>query len=427
MVWLSKYHLVANFGNMTPFWDQWDAEAAGLYRPWVEGSLRWTDLLAAHNEHRILTTRIIALSLFLLNGGIWNTFLLMQVNAVVYAAAVSFLICHLSRLLAGWRRVLLFPIAAGVFILPYAWENTLMGVGGTQFYTYLLLNSVFFWVMASRPSYTLQWWFGFTIGALTILTMASGAVTLAAGALLLGIRRFLLRDAQIRPSSVVLLAVMAAIAVATTPTIPSGSVLRAHSLEQFIGVLLLGASWPFPPSVVAAVLVHAPLVLFTALVLLRRIPATPTVLYVFALAAWLYAQLLLISYGRAAAADASRYLDFHAVTVALSAAALLYLASKIQRKWEAVPLLILWLASMACGFFLACDKWNHDVLIKCAQSREQEKNVREYLLTKNPASLLNKRYMEIPYPKAERLKALLDSPTIQALLPPELSHDNKVR
>ena len=59
-----KLLIINHFGNATPYWDQWDVEADHLYRPWMDGSLRWNDLFIPHNEHRIFTTRISALLLF---------------------------------------------------------------------------------------------------------------------------------------------------------------------------------------------------------------------------------------------------------------------------------------------------------------------------------------------------------------------------
>jgi hypothetical protein len=73
-----KLVIVGHYGNAAPYWDQWDDGADALYRPWFEGSLHWADLFAWHNEHRILTTRLLALALIELNGQLWNPKLQMQ-------------------------------------------------------------------------------------------------------------------------------------------------------------------------------------------------------------------------------------------------------------------------------------------------------------------------------------------------------------
>ncbi|MES1168545.1 MAG: hypothetical protein ABUL61_05195, partial [Oleiharenicola lentus] len=60
--------LVAGAGTDIPFQDQWDVEGRGLYPALVDGSLRAGDLLQAHNEHRILWTRVLDVALFAANG-----------------------------------------------------------------------------------------------------------------------------------------------------------------------------------------------------------------------------------------------------------------------------------------------------------------------------------------------------------------------
>jgi len=403
--------------------------AARIYVPFVDGSLDWTVFLSAHNEHRLFTERIVALSLFLLDGNVWNPLLIMQVNAVIYVAAVAFITSKLSGLFVGRLHVLIFVIAAGITIPPYSWENTLFSLSGSQNYNYLLLNAVFLWAMASCRSDTFRWWFGLVIGWLAVFTAASGAVTLAVGTLTVCVRRFWLRDSGASVWSIVILIVLTATAVAITPKVDGSELLRAHSVGQFANAFLVGASWPFSPNILAGISIHAPLLIFSGLFLLRRIPSTPETLYTLSLAAWLYVLLLLFSFGRAPIASSSRYLDVHAIGLVLNAAALLYLFSRLASdwKWRAVLLVLLWVCFVACGLVLSFDKWDKEVCLKAAQSLEQENNVRGYLLTKNPAFLLNKPHLAIPYPDAERLKSLLDSGTIQALLPPELSRESKVR
>src|SRR6478735_4239191 len=72
LVFGSRAWLVRAAGSPVPFWDQWDAEALGLYEPWLSGQLHWPDLLRAHNEHRIVLTRLADLALFA-GLGAWNS------------------------------------------------------------------------------------------------------------------------------------------------------------------------------------------------------------------------------------------------------------------------------------------------------------------------------------------------------------------
>ena len=50
-LWLIQYA-----ANSTPFWDEWDAGAASLLKPYVEGTLTLTALFQPFNEHIIFSS-----------------------------------------------------------------------------------------------------------------------------------------------------------------------------------------------------------------------------------------------------------------------------------------------------------------------------------------------------------------------------------
>ena len=68
LVFASRAWLAQVWGSALPFWDEWDLEAVGLYRTWMDGTLRLGDLFHAHNEHRLLLTRLVDLGFFVLYG-----------------------------------------------------------------------------------------------------------------------------------------------------------------------------------------------------------------------------------------------------------------------------------------------------------------------------------------------------------------------
>src|ERR1043166_5680670 len=88
MLYGAKCWVIASYGSDTPFGDQWRAEADILFRPWLAGSLRISDLFAHHNEHRILLTRLVDLGELWANGT-WSPILQMLVNALVHVTAVA--------------------------------------------------------------------------------------------------------------------------------------------------------------------------------------------------------------------------------------------------------------------------------------------------------------------------------------------------
>ena len=87
----AKLWMIARYGNPTPFWDQWDAEAGNLYSRFLGGTLHLSDLTAAHNEHRLFVTRLWSLLLLEVNG-YWDPILQMVVNALLLGAFVALFI-----------------------------------------------------------------------------------------------------------------------------------------------------------------------------------------------------------------------------------------------------------------------------------------------------------------------------------------------
>ena len=53
IIFSAKLLIIHNFGSQVPFLDQWGAEAANLYLPWLNNNLTLNHLFGPHNEHRI--------------------------------------------------------------------------------------------------------------------------------------------------------------------------------------------------------------------------------------------------------------------------------------------------------------------------------------------------------------------------------------
>ena len=65
----AKWATFDRFGSPMPDWDQWDAEASALLVPWLEDDPGFLgQLFAAHNEHRVVLTKLQALALTLATG-----------------------------------------------------------------------------------------------------------------------------------------------------------------------------------------------------------------------------------------------------------------------------------------------------------------------------------------------------------------------
>ncbi len=410
----TKLVIIATYGNATPFWDQWDAEADFLYRPWLEGSLQWKDLFAAHNEHRILTARLLALALLELNGRVWNPILQMQVNAVLHVLSLSILLFYLSKLLAPINKSVLFYFSAVLFAIPFGWENTLAGFQ-SEFYFLLLFSFVFLWAMSAYETYSLKWWLGLVAGGLCLVSLASGALTILAGTLILVIRRWIANDKEnVAMSAIALLLMLAVLAIVFTPNVPGHAVLKAQSGYQFLTAF--GASLSWPVNKIWGVIIQIPVMVLLCLILIKKRYQSSPYFFVAAMTLWLFGQFISISYGRAVLVTISRYLDLFAMGLVINFAVLLVLISQacLKNRFLYGLGLVVWLATVMFGFSTSERKLIDDLQIKANQGLEQEKSTRAFLCTGEVGYLQIK---SILYPDPQRLKGLLNNPTILSILP----------
>src|SRR5579864_4552316 len=122
----AKCWLVAHYGNPTPFWDEWDAEGASLFPKYLGGTLTFTDLIAPHNEHRILFTRLWALLLLVLQG-YWDPIAQMMANTLILGSMVAVLVAAFRRILSPAYWTIFSFVTTLIFALPWTWGNSLWG------------------------------------------------------------------------------------------------------------------------------------------------------------------------------------------------------------------------------------------------------------------------------------------------------------
>lgn len=421
-----KLLLIEVYGNATPFWDQWDAEADRLYRPWIEGSFVWSDLFAPHNEHRIFTTRVLSLLLIEINGRVWNPLLQMRVNAFLHVLSICVLLFNTSKPLLDKHKTALFIFCTILFCIPFSWENTLLGIQ-SQPYFFLLFSFIFLWAMSSYVTYTTEWWLGFLCGILCVLTQAAGVVTLIAGALIIALRKVLAKEGKdISVSPIALLAIITIIAIFITPNIPGHASLKAQSIGQFLIAMARVFSWPDQNIGIGVFVIQIPLIIFMIQVIHKSDYRTPAHFYIFAMGLWLFGQFVMLAYGRSAGVTSSRYQDVFAVGLVTNFAALLILNAgsnnsyRISRK----VVMVIWLLAIITGFAMSAERLSGELCVKAKQGLEQEKNVRAYLCTGDGANLRDKPFLYVPYPNPERLQNLLNNLTIRSILPGNIYERN---
>ncbi len=414
-----KFGIIFHFGRAIPFWDQWDAEADKLYKPFLEGALTVKQLLALHNEHRIFTTRFLALLLLKMNG-LWNPLLQMIVNAIL----------HLVVLLLAWvllcyslGKKAFVPLALFIlvfFSIPFGWENTLSGFQA-QFYFALLFSIITLFLIIITESLSFYWWVGIFSGLLGFFSFASGVLVFAGGAGILGIQYLLGISRSWRQVVAVLLLGACFIAgIIATPITMSHSI-EAHSIGQFFNALIPSLSWPLPGNVLFWFFVrNAPSIIFCVTFLFLRAPKTDRRWFLFGLIIWGLLQAASIAYGRAVGGLPSRYLDLFAFSVLTNFACLLEVLKNFFGKSKLVKIgvFIIWTGLIFFWLFSAFRKDLYNQLTsKRNDSIAQIVNVSNYQHSGNMSNLRGKASCLIPYPDPNRLALILSYPTIQQILP----------
>jgi hypothetical protein len=239
----ARLWLIQRFGTPLPFWDQWE-EARVVYLPFFQGKLTLADLFSAHNEHRILFTRLYSLGLLLLNGQ-WDGQLQMVVNAIVHCATMVWLGALMGRWVETRHWWLLWLPLAAALALPFGWENSLAGFQ-SQFYFLVVFSLVTLWLLGTHPPNSLRWWCGVATGILALFTVASGFLAAAAAFSLAVLRVW--RRPQSWKQEAPTLTVCAALVVAgllLKVDVRHHHLLQAHSVGEFLTAFANNLAWPW--------------------------------------------------------------------------------------------------------------------------------------------------------------------------------------
>lgn len=415
-----KLWLIGTYGNATPYWDQWDAEAMQLYRPFQNGTLDWKDLFSAHNEHRILTTRLFDLALLCING-IWNPLLQMVANAVLHTLTLIFSIVLLSRVVGRKYLPYLLVFSLFLFGLPFGWENTLEGFQ-TQFYFVILFSFACLWLTVTQTPLSVWWWVGTACAILSFLSFASGILALAASAAIGAVFYVAeLRKTRAQLISVAILGGLFILGWSLTPTVAGHAYLHATSIPQFIDVLMAVLGWPIPTHYFSALILNAPNVFFAFRMLRRRSPTTDRRWFLLALCIWATAQIASIAYGRVEGYFSSRYTDLFSIGILVNFACLISLVQDDLGKFNRrkIDCAVLWFFIVAASLGLFSCEWNYkELYAKRSIGQIEEANTKNYLATGDFSYIKDKPFLEIPYPGDGRaFSETLAMPEIKAILP----------
>jgi len=415
--------LIKSYGNATPFWDQWDAEAATLYKPLFDGTLEWKQFIAPHNEHRIVTTRLLALVLFLLNRT-WNPLLLMVVNAGLHLMVVLLLNALLIKVIGRNYLAALLAFSLALFSIPFGWENILAGFQ-SSFYFVLLFSLPAIWFMVISEPFSRRWWAGIALGMLAFFSLASGVFAFATGAfmsLLLYVLK--LRKTKKQLLAAVVLGVLFLAGAWWTPSLETHAVYKAHSMADLYHSLKIVFSWPVGWNFLSVCIRNFPIAVFVISLLRKRPAITDARWLLFALCVWSVSQSISIAYGRALSPLSPRYRDLHIIPIFISFVCTISLVQNNIgiRRIYALTAQIGWVLIILISFGRNAFNYLPDELTdKKQKSLAEEKNTKNYIVTGNINYLRNKPEFEVPYPDPEKLASIIEMPGIRETLPYNIS------
>jgi len=419
MICGAKLWLINHFGNATPFLDEWDTEAK-LIKAYVEGAFSPMQLFESHNEHRSAFTQMLLLLLFRANKQ-WDPILLMVGQAPVCALGIVVFVSLVGTFMSGLGRAALAGFAACVGILPFGWSNTLWS-GQSCFYFMSLFGILVVWSCWRYEALTWRWWLGALLALAGLFTMAGGVFSIIAVTVFLTARLIVERGKEWKRqmAGIAILAAIAAFGVAITPATGSEFITPGFkaSLWALTGVL----SWPCNVHW-ACVIIQAPLVVLTLVCVFRRVPFSDGRWFVVIAGAVFWIQALATAYRRYTFWATSRYCDSWSMLLIIICASLYFLRNSLGERCQ-LPFHLfaaVWLSAFGYGIL---DRSVNLLPVQLTDKRslmlEMENNVREYLITGNPAYLRGK----IPLPSPEMLKQILSANSIRRVLPPNLINPN---
>jgi len=415
--------LISTNGNATPFWDQWDAEANGLYRPYLNHTLTFRQLLQPHNEHRIFTTRLLALVLLKVNHS-WNPMLQMIVNAGLHVLAILAAIYFIIRVIGQNSLVPMLAFSLVLFGLPYGWENTLAGFQ-SQFYFVLLFSFTGLWLLLCHEPISVGWWFGIVLAVLAFFSLASGVFVPASAALVSIIVFFTnLRRTPRQLLAIVILVSLFIAGVKLTPTLAHHANLKASSFHQFYEAFVLACGWPVSNNFIGALICNLPILIFILVVFKKRLAVRDNKWFFLAFIIWLFMQVVGIAQGRAVQALSSRYRDLYSALILANFASLLYLLYNHSATWKKGMIIGagLWITILLVSFTrYSLSYLPFEISTRHKLTKIEEENTRNYLVSRDINSLKNKPPFYIPYPSAEGLAAILEQPGIRDILPADIN------
>jgi hypothetical protein len=406
------------YGSPLPMWDQW-YEASDFFKPWVAGSLKWTDFFAAHNEHRIFATRLLDVTLIEINGR-WEPLLQMAVNAFIHAAfacGLAFCLWDFLGRANGW---LVCCLLAPFFALPYAGENATWGFNSQDYFVNIFALAAVVGLGFGKMGRWL-WWVGLAAAILGLFSMASGLLAPVAIGGLIVLRS--LKDRRLEKGNLITLAVCAAVVVLGAMlkgAKEQDRAFQAHSFLEFTAALTRNLSWPFYNAPFMPCLIMIPLALLLAFYLRPNFSQPRAAEFLLVLALWSALQSVAMAYGRANYGGnifpVSRYTDWFNIFVIAAVFAVVLLVPLQERHWFRNRFLgLIFIGGIFCGVIHISPIVVNGLLAPTRMwNLAAEERVERFLGAGNESDFLERPTVR---PDPQLALAVLRDPQLQTILP----------
>jgi len=430
-VLIAQLALVAVAGTDIPFQDQWDIEGRWLYPAWLEGSLRWADLLRPFNEHRIVWTHLLNLALFAVNGQ-WDPLVQLTAIAFLRAACAAGLAWMVARGRTGWVRAAVAAAVVFAFLPHLAWHNALWGIESHAYFV-LGLSLLAMALLGARDRSSRQTAGGMLAAAAALVAMGPGVLVPVALLGLAVLRAWDSRGIDPTPGASPWRQVWPAVALLAAGgllrvRVPEHAALSAADASQFFTAAGRVLAWPHVGQPLAAIPMNLPLL---ALILARarrwRKPA-PGEDFVLLAAGWSVGVALATAWVRGGSEELiagvpSRYVDFIVLLPLANvwcAAALAHEAAR-QARVRARILAAAWGLFLFVGWLGLSAETFRGVILPRARDREAPvRLIRAFQLTGDAALFAGQPRLLVPHPNPESVRVVLLDPRMRGSLPPSL-------
>ena len=392
--------MVFAFASPLPYFDEWDGVVSAMAKPLLHGRFDPASLLAVHNGHPLLWTKLISVVFLSIENGRFDNVPVCLFDQVVYALGATVLAWSAAAGL-GRERVRFLFVALLVIAIPFDWENITMGWNSS--YAILSFFSVAT-IVASTRAGTLAGLFGVVLlaGAAT-LSMGSGWIASAIGVAILLWRARLGEIGAARAAAVVVfLGAWIALAFAAIGT----SFLHEAGDRgmQAVQLGLLGVCW-LPAWLLAGRYLRGERNAFD--------------LAIIGVCAWAFLQIVAMILARPAFRlwfPISRYMDVIAVGMLAVLASFCRLAMAARAAPNVRELTRPLLIASACAV-VAVSPLAFYWQVRSAESRRaQARVIGRYLESRDPAVIDSAPAQDLAYPSRQRLRALLDDGDVRSII-----------